>query len=250
MAKKDTKEELARLRRENARLRRQLRQLMRRQAREQHTAASDRKKTSDSSVSEQLTAQAMRQYRLFTMSSYPRYLWHSVRETSYYQRIRDFWINFRRYRLISRCVTVAAALMTVMGTSAVIVLGSLVCLLLVPAAVLLMGGTTLLGMFRRRRQNQRLREEIEGRTVYLFFPATLREPSFTTAMIREFSRRPESAVFVISPYSWSARGLSGEGFYINARREGAHLFLLRRHYFFFFRRLLDGRIDQRTVVVF
>lgn len=245
--------ELRRLRRENERLRRRIQKLRersgRRDSREQSGKDPTSKTRSDDNTPQRLAAQALRRYRLFEGRSYARYMWGGFRETGFYQRIRDFWVNFRRYRLISRCVTVAAALFTIMGTSAVVLLTGVVCLLFVPAALLLAGGTTLLGLFRRKEQNAHLRSEVEGRTVYLFFPAEIRKASFAAGMLRELAGRPQSAVFVVSPYSWSAKGLGGQGFYINARREEAHLFLLRRHYFFFFRRLLDEEKSKRIVVI-
>lgn len=236
------KQEIRALRRENARLRRCLE--------EYRTHDSARFAAKDLPAHDRMAAQATRRYRLFSVSSYPRHLWQSLRENSYYQRIRDFWIHFRRYRLISRCITVAAALFAVMGTGAVILISTMVCLLLIPAVLLLAGGTTLLGLFRRRHQNECLRPELDGRTVYLVFPTTLRDAAYQTGMLRELAQRPDSVVFVISPHIWSGQGLGGHGFYINARREEEHLFLLRPHYYFFFRRLLDPLGSQRTVAIF
>ena len=188
-------------------------------------------------------------YRLFAANSFPRYLWHSIRENELYQRGRRFWIHFRRYRLISRIITVTATLLTVMGTGAAILLFSLVILLVLPIILLLAGGTMLLGQFRRRKQNALLRHEITGRTVYLFFLGALRPNSFSSYTAHQLARAPQSVVFVISPYSWSAKGLGGDGFYINARQEAPHLFLLRRHYFFFFRQLLKSSETKRIVVI-
>ena len=188
-------------------------------------------------------------YRLFSANSFPRYLWHSIRENELYQRTRRFWIHFRRYRLISRIITVTAALLTVMGTGAAILLLALLALLILPIILLMAGGTMLLGWFRRRQQNACLREEVTGRTVYLFFLGTLHEHSFSAYTAHQLAQIPQSAVFVISPYAWSAKGLGGEGFYINARQEAPHLFLLRRHYFFFFRQLLRDIETKRIVVI-
>jgi len=245
--------ELHRLRRENERLRQKLRKYQKRHTRDAEQKSSKKEHGQNKAIEDELplrlAAQAVRRYRLFEGRSYPRYLWVSFRETDFYQRIRDFWINFRRYRLISRCVTVAAALFTIMGTSAVMLLTAAICLLFIPAALLLAGGTTLLGLFRRKEQNAQLRAEVEGQTVYLFFPASFHVSSFAKGMLRELAGRPQSAVFVISPYSWSTRGLGGHGFYVNARKEGSHLFLLRRHYFFFFRRLLNSEESKRIVVI-
>ena len=188
-------------------------------------------------------------YRLFAANSFPRYLWHSVRENELYQRIWRFWIRFRRYRLISRIITITATLLTVMGTGAAILILSLITLLILPVILLLAGGTMLLGWFRRRRQNALLRREIADRTVYLLFLGTLRKNSFSAYTAHQLALAPQSAVFVISPYSWSVKGLGGEGFYINARQEAPHLFLLRRHYFFFFRQLLKNSRTKRIVVI-
>lgn len=187
--------------------------------------------------------------RLFRIHSYPRYLWHSFRESRIYQRSLNLWINFRRYRLISRIITVLATILTFLSTGAATLLFALLALIVLPIAALLVGGTMLLGFFRREHQNRMLFPEVNGRTVYLFIPEELHHHSFSAGTMQQFAARPDSTVFVISPYTWSARGIGGEGFYINARQEQAHLFLLRRHYFFFFRRLLTQRKNQRIVVI-
>ena len=152
-------------------------------------------------------------------------------------------------RLISRIITFVAALITLMGTGAAALLLALLCLLVLPIAALLIGGTMLLGFFRRGWQNEQLRGEIAQRTVYLFFPSELNQESFSARNMKSFAQSSQATVFIISPYSWSTAGLGGNGFYINARREGEHLFLLRRHYFFFFRRLLSAEEHQRIVVI-
>ena len=107
----------------------------------------------------------------------------------------------------------------------------------------------LLGWFRRGHQNRLLQPEVHARTVYLFFPSDLREYSFTAASMRQLAQRERCSVFVISPYAWSSKGLGGHGFYLNARQESPHLFLLRRHYFFFFKRLLNSQKTKRIIVV-
>ena len=187
--------------------------------------------------------------RLFTVSSFPRYLWHSFRESDLYRRGHRFWIHFRRYRLISRIITVIAALLTVMGTGAAMLILSLIALLVLPIALLPLGGTMLLGWFRRGHQNRILQPEVEDRIVYLFFPSEIREQSFSAATMRQLAQHPQCAVFIVSPYSWSSKGLGGSGFYLNARQESPHLFLLRRHYFFFFKRLLNAQSSKRIVVI-
>lgn len=199
-------------------------------------------------IREELSAANQRE-RFLSLNSYPRYLWHSLRESKLYRRAVRAWIGFRRYRLISRIITFVAALITLMGTGAAALLLALLCLLILPIFALLVGGTMLLGFFRRGWQNEQLRGEITHRTVYLFFPSELREDSFSAHNMRSFAQAPQATVFIVSPYSWSAAGLGGKGFYINARREGEHLFLIRRHYFFFFRRLLNTQEHQRIVVI-
>ena len=187
--------------------------------------------------------------RLLFTHSYPRYLWHSFRESKTYQRTLSLWVNFRRYRLISRIITIAATILTFMSTGALTLLLVLLCLLILPIALLLIGGTMLLGLFRRKRQNHQLYSEVSHHKVYLFFPEELEEHSFSCATMRELASSPNATVFVISPYTWFSRGLGGDGFYLNARQEQPHLYLLRRHYFFFFRRLLEQAKTQRIVVV-
>lgn len=187
--------------------------------------------------------------RLLFTHSYPRYLWHSLRESKAYQRTLSIWVNFRRYRLISRIITVTATVLTFMSTGALTLLLVLLCLLILPIALLLIGGTMLLGLFGRKQQNRLLHDEVSHHRVYLFFPAELDEHSFACATMRELASAPNTTVFVISPYTWSSHGIGGDGFYLNARREHPHLYLLRRHYFFFFRRLLEQASTQRIVVI-
>lgn len=187
--------------------------------------------------------------KLMAVKSYPRYLWHSMRESRIYRRIMSVWVGFRRYRLISRIITIVAAVLTLMSTGAAILALTLLFLLGLPLLGLATGGTMLLGLFRRKRQNRLLFPQLPGRTVYLFFPGELEEYSFSIATMKALAEKPGCTVFIVSPYAWSAKGVGGRGFYINARQEGPHLYLLRRHYFFFFRRMLNEAICQRIVVV-
>jgi len=203
---------------------------------------------SEEQISEEWTT-AHRRRRLFTARSFPRYLWLSLRESDLYRRGYRFWVYFRRYRLISRIITVIAALLTVVGTGAALLILLLLALLILPIVFLPIGGTMLLGWFCRGHQNRILQAEVENHTVYLFFPSELREKSFAAMTMQQLAELPQCTVFVVSPYSWSTKGIGGNGFYLNARQEAAHLFLLRRHYFFFFKRLLSPCQAQRIVVV-
>ena len=199
--------------------------------------------------SKRIMHSAQQRARLLRTQSYPHYLWRSLKESNGYRRAVLFWDNFRRYRLISRIIAILATFLTVMGTGALTVIFTLLCLLIFPIALLPISGTMLLGFFRRKHQNRILRDFVNGHTIYLFFPEELRENSFSAATMLQLSHHRDSTVFVISPYTWSSKGLGGYGFYINARREDEHLFLLRRHYFFFFRHLLTSGNAQRIVVI-
>lgn len=203
---------------------------------------------SEEQISEEWTTAHSRR-RLFTARSFPRYLWLGLRESDLYRRGYRFWVYFRRYRLISRIITVIAALLTVVGTGAALLILLLLALLILPIVFLPIGGTMLLGWFRRGHQNRLLQTEVRDRTVYLFFPSEIRAEGFSAATMRQLAQRPQCAVFVISPYAWSTKGLGGNGFYLNARCESPHLFILRRHYFFFFKKLLTSNQIQRTVVI-
>lgn len=194
-------------------------------------------------------ALARQRETLFRVKSYPRYIWLSIQESKFYQRLLNFWVNFRRYRLISNIIRILATVLTITGTGAALLLFLLLCLLILPIAALLAGGTMLLGFFGRERENRKLRSEVEGQTVYLFFPGELEEHTFSVRNMKQLAARPHSAVFIISPYAWASRGAGGRGFFINARQEDEHLFLLRRHYFFFFRKLLDTQNCKRIVVI-
>ncbi len=194
-------------------------------------------------------AMAGHRAKLMAVKSYPRYLWHSLRESRSYRRIMSVWAGFRRYRLISRIISIVAAILTLMGTGAAVLVLGVLCLLVLPLATLAAGGTMLLGLFGRKRQNRRLAPQLPRHTVYLFFPGELESHSYTAATMKELAARERCTVFVVSPYAWSSKGVGGRGFYINARQEAPHLYLLRRHYFFFFRRLLREASYQRIVVI-
>lgn len=184
---------------------------------------------------------AFQNTRLTMGKNYPHFLWQSFHATDFYHRYVHFLTNFRRYRLVSRLVTITAALIAFLGTGAAILLGLILALLLVPVFLLSVGGTALLGLFTRPSHRQALRKTLTQckRVIICIPPVLSRQASFLEGQIQEWAKQPGTGVFVVSPYAWLTRGLGGRGFYTNMRTENPGVYLLRRHFFYVLRHLLS-----------
>ena len=101
--------------------------------------------------------------------------------------------------------------------------------------------------------NRRLRAELAGRHLYVFAVSdenSLKAGSFFRGNAHMLADQPDCAVLVVSPHNIGTDGLGGKGFYLTARQECPHLYIVRRHYFFNLRRRVLRQTDAHMTVVY
>lgn len=172
-----------------------------------------------------------------------------IRKTVLQARPYRLWITLlaylRRVRTVSLVLRITGWLLTLLQTGALVLLTTLVFFILLP--ILLLGGfgTLLVALLDTRRSLRALRSALSGKRVFVFF-APLGD--FGASSLRSLARTPDVAVLAVSPHWLSPTYLGRSRFFVNARRDGDRIFVIRRYFFFAVRRsLLD---PSNTVLVF
>lgn len=182
----------------------------------------------------------------FSRRSYPRYLFDIVNASSPMRLIKKITLFFRRMRLVRLIVSVSAAI------SATVLLLPMYVIVL-PIMLALTGLTAFSSLFFASRMNRRLRAELAGRHLYVFAvsdESSLKAGSFFRGNAHMLADQPDCAVLVVSPHNIGTDGLGGKGFYLTARQECPHLYIVRRHYFFNLRRRVLRQTDAHMTVVY
>ncbi len=182
----------------------------------------------------------------------PQYLFNRFRHGALYTELQRLLAYLRRVRMIAYLLRILSLLLTLVETGAVVLLTTALFLILLPAGLAFLMTSFLIAFVQSRKTNRLLRAELEGRTVYVFFGTPITHESdpsdFLARNILDCSQRINCACLWISPYWISSRGLFQKGFYCTARKEAAHLYLVRRYYFFSLKRNVLKKAS--TVYVF
>jgi hypothetical protein len=136
-------------------------------------------------------------------------------------------------------------LLTLLQTGALVLLTTLVFFILLP--ILLLGGlgTLLVALLDTRRRLRALRSALSGKRVFVFFSPL---GDFGAQHVHALSQDEQTLVLAVSPHWFSPTYLGRSRFFVNARRDGDRIFVIRRYFFFAVRRsLLD---PDQTVLVF
>ena len=178
-----------------------------------------------------------------------RSFFQDAKETLLHARPYRLWQSvityFRHFRMISFLLRLVGWIVTFLQTGALVLLTTAILFVILPLIVAFAAGIVLTALLDTRNSLRRLRKQLSGRRVYVFFGIP---GDFGVKSIREFAAGENTAVLVISPFWLSAKGLNKRYYYVNIRRESKHLFLVRRYFFFPIRKkLLD---PQNTVYVY
>lgn len=181
-----------------------------------------------------------------------RYLFDRVRNAALYAELQRLIAYLRRVRMVAFILRALSLLLTLVETGALVLLSTVLFLILLPIGLVLMLGLLLTALIQSKRTNQRLKKELAGRTVYVFFTAPNEEAHVSSAFLTQnaldCAQRPNCACVWVSPYWISSKGLLKKGFYCTARKDAAHLYLVRRYYFFSLKRNVLKK--EKTVYIF
>lgn len=182
----------------------------------------------------------------FSKKTFPRYLIGIVNASTPGRLVRKVTRFFRRVRLVRTVVAIGTAVIT-----AVVLFPMYVVVL--PIMLALSGLTAFLSLFFAFRKNRQLRQELDGRHLYVLVATEdvcLHPDSFFAQNARQLAHTPGCAVLVVSPHNLRTQGLGGKGLFLTARRECDDLYVVRKHYFFNLRRKVLRRLDPNMTVIY
>lgn len=170
-------------------------------------------------------------------TSYPHYLLSTLHQSSAYRGWMRLLTYFRRFRLVSVIIRIATNLLTIIETSALLIVAATVFIVTLPLllAVLLVAAVAV--AIDGSRCNRRLAPLICDKQIFVFFPThPARRGGVLHATLAQLASDPRNAVFAVSPYPVSS-ALFGrrQAYFIQARSE-ENIFFIRKYYFFMLRR--------------
>ena len=232
---------------ENARLRRQV-QTMTSAGGSTHVAPSAVPLKSKKDTRQVLLAEIASEGERYAASTYGKYLFLSVKESSVGRLTRRIVIFFRRLRIFRLVINILLILLTAVLASAFFVTA-------IPVLILSAVTTLFAVIFNARSTNRRMAKALHGKHIRVVIPpdhTTLGEDSFLERCAKDMAQDPHTAVIIVSPHLLSPRGLGGHGLYFTARSENAKdaVFLVRKGYYFILKRQVLTKLDPHLTIIF
>ncbi len=191
-------------------------------------------------------ARHRRESRLIMASrSYPRYLLSTLRRSSAYRIWMRILTYFRRFRLVSVIIRVTASILTIIETSALLIMAATVFIVALPPALMALLIFALAALVAGSRCNRRLTPWLRDKQIFVFFP-TEQTPrgGVLHATLIQLASKPGNAVFAVSPYPLSPELFGQNRPYFIQTRSAENIFYIRKYYFFMLRR---GVLSRRPV---
>ena len=200
------------------------------------------------SAAEAYIASAALDRKRFARKSYILFLFDTVTSTRGFELWDGVVGVFRRFRLISTTLRIAAVIISAIETGAAFILAAGIALALSPAILLFLTAGTLdtpisgLGAVKEIR-----RIAADGAVTFVFPPRGAlgrdRAPGGYGSLALS------GTVIIVSPYLISARGDGGRGGYSSLRRERENVYIIRRRMYFVIRRRLGSIFRKKDTTL-
>lgn len=200
------------------------------------------------SAAEAYIASAALDRKRFARKSYILFLFDTVTSTRGFELWDGVVGVFRRFRLISTTLRIAAVIISAIETGAAFILAAGIVLALSPAILLFLTAVTLdsaisgLGAVKEIRQIA-----ADGAVTFVFPPRGAlgrdRAPGGYGSLALS------GTVIIVSPYLISARGDGGRGGYSSLRRERENVYIIRRRMYFVIRRRLGSIFRKKDTTL-
>lgn len=200
------------------------------------------------SAAEAYIASATLDRKRFARKSYILFLFDTVTSTRGFELWDGVVGVFRRFRLISTTLRIAAVIISAIETGAAFILAAGIALALSPAILLFLTAVTLdsaisgLGAVKEIR-----RIAADGAVTFVFPPRGAlgrdRAPGGYGSLALS------GTVIIVSPYLISARGDGGRGGYSSLRRERENVYIIRRRMYFVIRRRLGSIFRKKDTTL-
>lgn len=182
----------------------------------------------------------------YARTSYIRFLYDHLTGTMVFNIVKRIYLYIRRFNLVRTISTVAIVVLTALAVSAIYVM-------ILPFTLLLVGLSLVFALLRSGRMNRRMRTLLDGKHIRVLIPPedlTMKEDSFLIRSAISMAQDPDTAVIVVSPHTFSTRGLGGSKCYLTARQEGTNLFIVRKYYYFILRRRVLDVVDRDLTILY
>ena len=200
------------------------------------------------SAAEAYIASATLDRKRFARKSYILFLFDTVTSTRGFELWDGVVGVFRRFRLISTTLRIAAVIISAIETGAAFILAAGIALALSTAILLFLTAVTLdsaisgLGAVKEIR-----RIAADGAVTFVFPPRGAlgrdRAPGGYGSLALS------GTVIIVSPYLISARGDGGRGGYSSLRRERENVYIIRRRMYFVIRRRLGSIFRKKDTTL-
>lgn len=177
-----------------------------------------------------------------------QYATDRIRNAALYAEFQRLLAYLRRVRMIAFLLRVFSLVFTLVETGALVLLTTVIFLILLPIGIALIFVLLLVALVQSKHTNRNLKTELKERTVYVFFVFPNAQNTFARQNALDLAQKKNCACILVSPYWISSKGGIREGFYCTARKEAAHLYLVRRYYFFSLKRNVLKK--EKTVYIF
>ena len=188
---------------------------------------------------------------IMSCSGYPRYLLSMLRQSTAYRGWMRLLTYFRRFRLVSVIIRVATSLVTVIETSALLIVAATVFIVTLPLLLAASLITAVAVVISGSRCNRRLAPLMLDKQIFVFFPTSSpRCGGVLDATVRHLASDPANAVFAVSPHFISSELFGQQEPYFIQRQAAENVFYVRKYYFFMLRRGVLSHADHPVRYIF
>ena len=246
------------LKRENRRLKEEIRKLRRENRRLREACRNEEllphfQHDRSTSTTQKQFIQHANAVSLYRKSSFFGYLSALLRTSLFYGLWQRIYRYFRRYRLTVLILQVLLVLMTLIQTSAVFLVFSATFTILLPALFLVLALLSQIAIHRKRGEKQKLLTVLkEHRQLFVFLLPEKAKNTVFSSLLCALAERG-ATVIVISPCLFSSRGIftgRRSPYYLAAREEAPHVFLLRGYFYFGIRKHLHEQYADAISVFY
>ena len=192
-------------------------------------------------------------HAVMSCTSYPQYIYSTLRGSSLYRVWMRLLTYFRRFRLASAILRISTSLVTIIETSALLLVAATVFVIVLPALLLMTVIISITSLICGIRLNRRLSETLGGKRIYVFLPPAqgeVKPRSVLHATLSQLASDPQNAVFAISPHYFSSKFIEDSTHFFIFKQTPEGVCCIRKYYFFLLRRSVLDKTDTPVRYIF
>ncbi len=173
---------------------------------------------------------------MYSKKSYIAFIWTHLKHTSFFQIYRRIISYIRRYTFITMSLKIISLLFVFIEAIALIVISTSAFIASIILTLLVSHLLMIFTFFTRKKHTQTNSELLKDKDIVILFPPKDRafeSDSYFCGLAREFSKKENTEVIIVSPFLLNSRGLGGskKAYYLD-RPDGEGILLVRRNYYF------------------